>query len=300
MAFPQTWQQMRSLLCLQKSVSNVDYAPPPPVVFLSPPFCCCWFFDEHADLMNGQLILTCVCGLLRYCFLFFLPCMHCLIVLLLQARPIKWNAAPPECAQLSTAPLTTPITPNLRTKRRAVIAASRESEPVVWSRRQSDSFIVPTLSSSFCLAISLRELLSQWDQAGWVPCFYVAGGVCMPGMLPAGWEFLVVARGGLCMSPVRANRRIRLKCFASCSEGSHRASVTVRLVVIFDKNFPSGHSRARVYYKANIAEPWNVVHWFVFGVFQGYGFFCGGGLHVTGENFGNFLEIFSLEKRTAC
>lgn len=53
------------------------------------------------------------------------------VLLRRQAKPIKWNNAPPEVAQLSTAPLTTPITPNLRTKQRAAInaaAAAREPE----------------------------------------------------------------------------------------------------------------------------------------------------------------------------
>ncbi|CAM9391935.1 unnamed protein product [Laminaria digitata] len=44
-----------------------------------------------------------------------------------KAKPIKWTATAPDCAQLSTAPLTTPITPNLRTKRRAMNAAPLEA-----------------------------------------------------------------------------------------------------------------------------------------------------------------------------
>lgn len=47
-----------------------------------------------------------------------------------QAKPIKWNSAPPEVAQLSTAPLTTPITPNLRTKRRAMDAPREPQAPI--------------------------------------------------------------------------------------------------------------------------------------------------------------------------
>ncbi|CAM9551549.1 unnamed protein product [Ectocarpus sp. 4 AP-2014] len=46
-----------------------------------------------------------------------------------KAKPIKWNSAPPEVAQLSTAPLTTPVTPNLRTKRRAMNNAAEPREP---------------------------------------------------------------------------------------------------------------------------------------------------------------------------
>lgn len=47
-----------------------------------------------------------------------------------QAKPIKWSAAAPECAQLSTAPLTTPMTPNLRTKRRAAMNAVPREAPM--------------------------------------------------------------------------------------------------------------------------------------------------------------------------
>ncbi len=47
-----------------------------------------------------------------------------------QAKPIKFSSAPPEVAQLSTAPLTTPITPNLRTKRRAMNAPREPPAPI--------------------------------------------------------------------------------------------------------------------------------------------------------------------------